>query len=106
LEQGVPEEQIIIGGDSAGGGLALSTLLALREARGKLPRAAVLMCPWTDLSVSSPTYERLRRLDPIITREALREAGSWYAGKRDLRDPMASPLFAHAVGVAPVAIHC
>ena len=105
LEQGVGEDQIIIGGDSAGGGLALSTLLALREAGAKMPRAAVLMSPWTDLSVSSPSYERLRRLDPIITRESLGEAGAWYAGTRELRDPMASPLFANASGLPPLLIH-
>lgn len=105
LEQGTPEAQIVIGGDSAGGGLALSMLLALREAGAKMPRAAVLLSPWTDLSVSSATYERLRKLDPVITREGLGEAGRWYAGQRDLRDPMASPLFADAAGLPPLLIH-
>ena len=105
LDQGVPEEQIIVGGDSAGGGLVLSMLLALRDAGAKMPHAAVLMSPWTDLSVSSPSYERFRRLDPIITRESLGEAGEWYAGSRDLRDPMASPLFADASGLPPMLIH-
>jgi epsilon-lactone hydrolase len=105
LDQGVLEDQIIVGGDSAGGGLTLSMLLALRDAGAKMPHAAVLMSPWTDLSVSSPTYERFRRLDPIITRESLGEAGEWYAGKRDLRDPMASPLFADTSGLPPLLIH-
>ena len=50
-------DDIIIGGDSAGGGLALSLLLALRAAGKPLPKAAVLMAPWTDLTVSSPSYE-------------------------------------------------
>ena len=105
LDQGVPEDQIIVGGDSAGGGLALSMLLALREGGAKMPRAVVLMSPWTDLSVSSPTYERFRRLDPVVTREGLSEAGEWYAGTRDLRDPMASPLFADTSGLPPMLIH-
>jgi len=105
LDQGVPEDQIIVGGDSAGGGLALSMLLALREGGAKMPRAVVLMSPWTDLSVSSPTYERFRRLDPVGTREGLSEAGEWYAGTRDLRDPMASPLFADTSGLPPMLIH-
>ncbi|HVX72899.1 MAG TPA: alpha/beta hydrolase [Devosia sp.] len=105
LEQGTPEAQIVVGGDSAGGGLALSMLLALREAGARMPRAAVLLSPWTDLSVSSATYERLRKLDPVISRERLGAAGRWYAGQRDLRDPMASPLFADAAGLPPLLIH-
>jgi acetyl esterase/lipase len=105
LEQGFAEEQIIVGGDSAGGGLALSLLLALREAEAKLPRAAVLLSPWTDLSVSSPSYERKRKLDPLIEREGLAEAGKLYAGARDLRDPMASPLFGELHGLPPLLIH-
>lgn len=105
LDQGFTESQVIVGGDSAGGGLTLSMLLALREAGATMPRAAVLMSPWTDLSVSSPTYERFRRLDPIITRESLGEAGEWYAGRRDLRDPMASPLFADLARLPPMLIH-
>lgn len=105
LAQGIAEENIVVGGDSAGGGLALSMLLALREAGAKLPRAAVLLSPWTDLTVSSPSYERLRKLDPIITREGLREAGLWYAGERSPADPMASPLFADAAGLPPLLVH-
>jgi epsilon-lactone hydrolase len=105
LSQGRKESDIVIGGDSAGGGLALSMLLALREAGAPMPRAAVLMAPWTDLTVSSPSYERLRSRDPIITREGLREAGLWYAGRRDPADPMLSPLFADLTGLPPLLIH-
>ena len=105
LEQGFAEEQIIVGGNSAGGGLALSLLLALREAGATMPRAAVLLSPWTDLSVSSPSYEKKRKLDPIIDREGLAAAGRAYAGTRDPRDPMASPLFAELHGLPPLLIH-
>jgi acetyl esterase/lipase len=105
LEQGFSEDRIVVGGDSAGGGLTLSMLLALREAGARMPRLAVLMSPWTDLGVSSPSYERYRKLDPIITREGLGEAGRWYAGERSLSDPMASPLFADLKGLPPMLIH-
>jgi acetyl esterase/lipase len=105
LAQGLGEDDIVVGGDSAGGGLALSMLLALREAGAKMPRAAVLLSPWTDLSCSSPTYTSLRKLDPIITKEGLSEAGQWYAGRRDLKDPMASPLFADLGGLPPLLVH-
>ncbi|MBI4920311.1 MAG: alpha/beta hydrolase [Devosia nanyangense] len=105
LSEGFTEDNIIVGGDSAGGGLALSMLLALREAGAKMPKAAVLLSPWTDLTASSGSYEKLRKRDPIITREGLREAGLWYAGKRDPADPMASPLFADPSGLPPLLIH-
>lgn len=103
--EGIPERNIVVGGDSAGGGLALSMLLALREAGARLPRAAVLIAPWTDLTVSSESYERLRRRDPIITPEGLREAGVWYAGAGDPADPLMSPLFADLTGLPPMLIH-
>ncbi len=105
LEQGFADSRIVVAGDSAGGGLALSLLLALREAGAQMPRAAVLLSPWTDLSVSGHTYERMRALDPIISREGLGEAGIWYAGERSTRDPMASPLFADPTGLPPLLIH-
>ena len=105
LSQGLSEADIVVGGDSAGGGLALSMLLALREANARMPLAAVLMAPWTDLTVSSPSYETLRDKDPTITREGLREAGLWYAGNRDPADPMLSPLFADPRGLPPLLIH-
>jgi acetyl esterase/lipase len=105
LEQGFTPDKIIVAGDSAGGGLALSMLLALREAGAELPRMAILMSPWTDLGVSSPSYERKRKLDPIITKENLGEAGRMYAGERSVTDPMASPLFADASGLPPMLVH-
>lgn len=104
-EMGIPAPNIIVGGDSAGGGLALSMLLKLRDAGADLPRAAVLLAPWTDLTVSSESYEALRALDPIITREGLREAGLWYAGQGDPSDPQMSPLFADLAGLPPMLIH-
>jgi monoterpene epsilon-lactone hydrolase len=105
LGQGLAASDIVVGGDSAGGGLTLSMLLALREAGAELPRAAVLLAPWTDLTVSSPSYRNNRRFDPIITQEGLREAGLWYAGDRDPADPMLSPLFADLSGLPPMLIH-
>lgn len=104
LEQGYTEDNILVGGDSAGGGLTLSLLLALREAGAKLPRCAVVFSPWTDLSCSSPTYDRLRKLDPIITKEGLAEAGRWYAGERGVKDPMASPMHADLRGLPPLLV--
>jgi acetyl esterase/lipase len=63
------------------------------------------MAPWTDLTVSSPSYEANRLLDPIIDRERLRVAGRWYAGRGDPADPIVSPLFADLRGLPPLLIH-
>jgi monoterpene epsilon-lactone hydrolase len=105
LAQGRSADDIVVGGDSAGGGLTLSLLLALRTAGKPMPKAAVVMAPWTDLTLSSPSYESLRHLDPIITRENLLEAARWYAGPGDPANPMMSPLFADLRGLPPLLIH-
>lgn len=105
LNQGFSEQNIVVGGDSAGGGLALTMLLALKAAGARMPRAGILLAPWTDLTVSSPTYETNRAFDPIITRERLQQSGLWYAGQRDPADPLLSPLFADLNGLPPLVIH-
>jgi monoterpene epsilon-lactone hydrolase len=105
LNQGYSDKNILVGGDSAGGGLTLSMLLALKAAGAPTPRAAILLAPWTDLTVSSSSYEKLRKFDPIITRERLREAGLMYAGKRDPADPLLSPLFSDPAGLPDLLIH-
>lgn len=105
LQQGFSENDIVVGGDSAGGGLTLSMLLALREAGAAMPFAAVLLAPWTDLTLSSPSYRSNRKYDPIITREGLQDAAAQYAGERDLDDPMMSPMFADLTGLPPLLIH-
>jgi acetyl esterase/lipase len=105
VRQGYPADQIVVAGDSAGGGLCLAMLLALREAGGQLPRAAVLLAPWTDLTCAGPSYGKLKKYDPVISRERLLEAAAWYAGGRDPADPMLSPLFADLGGLPPLLIH-
>ncbi len=103
--QGLEPDEIVAGGDSAGGGLTLSLLLRLRQRGDTMPKAAVLLSPWTDLTVSSPSYTELQKLDPSISQERLRRSGLWYAGSGDPADPMASPLFADLSGVPPLLIH-
>jgi epsilon-lactone hydrolase len=104
LDQGIAARDIIVGGDSAGGGLALSMLLALRQAGAELPRAAVLMSAWTDLTLSSPSFSAHRKLDPSVTREGLRSAAQLYIGDRNPADPMASSLFADLSGLPPMLL--
>lgn len=68
LAAGYAAEQIVVGGDSAGGGLSLQMLLALKEAGAPLPAAGVLLSPWTDLTQSGASYDSRKELDPIIDR--------------------------------------
>jgi acetyl esterase/lipase len=102
--QGTKPANIIMGGDSAGGGLAVSTLLALRDAGAAMPRAAVLMSAWTDLTASSPSHDTLRDVDVQVTRDDLRGAGRLYMGGGDPADPRASTLFANLAGLPPLLI--
>lgn len=104
LAEGHAPESIALMGDSAGGGLALSLLLLLRERHEPMPGAVALVSPWTDLTVSSPSYTALAALDPIISQVRLRASGRRYAGDRDPADPMLSPLFADLAGLPAMLI--
>lgn len=104
-EGGLKPRDIVAAGDSSGGGLALSMLLALREASAEMPRAAVLLSPWTDLTLSSPSYAEREASDPSVTFKELHQAAVWYAGQRDPADPMASAFFADLSGLPPLLIH-
>lgn len=105
LTHGFAAQDIIFAGDSSGGGLVLSTLLTLSRAGTRQPRAAVLMSPWTDLSMSSPSVEQHREIDPLVTKSELVEAAGWYAGPHDPRNPLLSPLFSDPAGLPPLLIH-
>ncbi len=109
LAQGFAPQRIAFAGDSAGAGLALSTLLSLRDAGRPLPAAAVLMSAWTDLSASGASYESRARLDPIHQRPMILAMARNYLGvdtesAADPRDPLASPLFAELSGLPPLLI--
>src|SRR5258708_31292278 len=72
LAQGIPPTQIVLAGESAGGGLAVATLLALREAGVPLPSCGYLMSPYADLTLSGETLTGKQELDPLLTPDALR----------------------------------
>ena len=95
---------VAIAGDSAGGGLALSTMLALRRGGERLPCAAVLMSPWTDLTASGPSYAERAGTDPLNQRATLLAMARGYLGDADAHDPLASPVFADLSGLPPLLI--
>ena len=105
LEQGFLSSRIIIAGLSAGGGLALSTLVSLRDAGISLPAGAVLVSPWTDLAGTGESVITRAEADPWLTDEMNRYHAALYAGGKDLRHPLISPLYADYQGLPPLLIH-
>lgn len=94
LDQGWFGEQIIVAGDSAGGGLAMALTMYLRDHDMPLPGGLVCMSPWTDVTASGESYESNYDKDPLFgnTRESLIYLND-YAGEHDPMDPYISPLF-------------
>lgn len=108
LAQGMRADQIALASDSAGGAVALWLLLALRDAGRLLPRAAVLMSPWTDLSASGSSYETRAGADPIHQRPMIQALARNFLGSGpdacDPGSPAVSPLFASLHGLPPFLI--
>ena len=104
LENGYKPEQIIFGGDSNGGGLALATLIALRDEGKNLPAGIFLISPVVDLTFSGESMTTRADLDPFTSKEALIDCAQLYAQEKDLRSPLISPLFAELSGLPPMLI--
>ena len=104
LQAGIAPNRIVIGGDSAGGGLTVATLLALRE-RG-LPQAAAGVCisPWVDLTMTAESYTTKAGVDPIVTGDGVIGMAQAYLQGQDAQTPLASPLFADLSGLPPLLI--
>lgn len=95
LHGGSQPSNLMIAGDSAGGGLALGLILSLIQARDiPLPKALILLSPWTDLTLSGETYRTRAHLDPVDRVPALRRFADDYAPGELRRNPLVSPLFA------------
>ncbi len=105
LENGESPSNIIIGGDSAGGGLALATLISLRDAKLPLPRAAFLLSPWTDLACTGESLDANEKTDPLFFAETIRRVAPIYYGTASPRDPLVSPLYADLSGLPPLLIY-
>ena len=103
LEAGVAPDRIILGGESAGGGLTLSTLVALRDARVPLPVAGVCISPWVDLEMRGESMATNARYD-YIGREVLRDYVRRFVGKHDVQNPLAAPIHADLRGLPPLLV--
>ena len=104
LDRGTAPRRMVIAGDSAGGGLTVATLLALRERGVPLPAAGVCISPWVDLSGSGASFAGKAASDPIVTRDGILGMARAYLGGTDARAPLASPLFADLTGLPPLFI--
>tara|TARA_B110000014_G_C20063892_1_gene554268 strand:- start:390 stop:902 length:513 start_codon:yes stop_codon:yes gene_type:complete len=95
-----PDSQIILSGDSAGGGLSLALMMRLRDEESRLPDAAVLFSPWTDLTCSSQTYKTLAKVDPMLPHNVTNDCASHYVpNSADRKDPYISPVFGDFTGL-------
>ena len=101
---GTPPESIVVAGDSAGGGLALALLVALRDAGDALPAAGLLFSPWTDLAASGETLVSNDGADPMFRGAAIARAAKFYLGTASPTHPYASPLYADLAGLPPLLI--
>jgi epsilon-lactone hydrolase len=105
LENGEPAERIIIGGDSAGGGLTLATLIALRDRGIPLPGGAFCLSPWTDLAATGGSLITNEEKDPMLTGIGMKEFAALYHGAASSTDPLVSPLYGELIGLPPLLIY-
>lgn len=102
ISNGAKAENIIIGGDSAGGNLALTTLLYLRDNDWPLPAGAVLLSPATDLALSDESFFNNGETDPLLSEVGIYWWLASYIAGSDAKDPSVSPLFADLKGLPPL----
>ncbi len=104
LEHGVTAERMVIAGDSAGGGLALATMLSVREAGLPLPAGAVLFSPWTDLAATGESLRSNTKRDCMFHGEGIAKGARIYLCDAPGDHPLASPLYADLQGLPPLLI--
>lgn len=104
LADGYKPENIIISGDSAGGGLAVATVLALRGANAPLPAAVVCLSPWTDLTFTGQSHITRAHAEVLLRTDELREWSIFYIGTQSPSNPLISPVYADFYGFPPMLI--
>lgn len=104
LQNGYKPENIAFGGDSAGGGVTLGTLLYLRDNNIPLPNCAIAISPWIDLTMSGESHEKNKLIDPMLILEGFHVWSKHYLGDADPKSPYASPIFHNLAGLPPIYI--
>jgi epsilon-lactone hydrolase len=101
-DHGFAADRVIIAGGSSAGGLAIATLLRLRDDGSPLPAAAFVLSPWTDLACTGETLEHSN--DLIVTKDGLLRMAGQYLHGADPTDPLASPLYGDLTGLPPLLV--
>jgi acetyl esterase/lipase len=104
VAEGISPTAITIMGDSAGGGLSLATVLALRDAGEPLPASLVLLSPWTDLAGTGESLKTCAGKDPWLNAGGVRPTAALYCGDVDPCHPLISPLYADLHNLPPMLI--
>lgn len=104
LENGYEPSDIVFAGESAGGGLLLSTAMLIREYGCGMPTALVCLSPWTDLTCTGASFAKNADKDPLVHRESVLQDAHAYAGGLPLETPQLSPLYGEMAGLPPTLI--
>jgi acetyl esterase/lipase len=105
LRAGRAAQSIVVSGESAGGGLVLSLMLALRASAIALPASAAIFSPWTDLAATGDSVRTNARRCAMFSGTDIAPSARYYLGDTDPRNPLASPLYADLSGLPPLLIH-
>jgi acetyl esterase/lipase len=104
LERGIAASDIVIAGDSAGGGLSLACVLKIRDAGLPMPAGLALLSPWTDLTLGGESMRSNADREILLDPAMLEASAGDYLGTQDRAQPLASPLFADLRGLPPTLV--
>jgi len=104
LDQGISAKKMVIGGDSAGGGLAIAALVALRSVGEPMPAAGVCISAWTDMESTGQSHTTNAESDPSVSKERLLKIAKVYLAGKDPTAPLASPIHADLTGLPPLLL--
>ena len=104
LSNGIDPKKIVIAGDSAGGGLVVSALVALRYLGEPMPAAGICISPWVDMEALGESYITKAEEDPVGSRDMIHFMAGMYLGSSDPRAPLASPIYADLTGLPPLLV--
>src|SRR5712672_1770740 len=104
LSTGLKPSRIAVAGDSAGGGLTVATLVAIRDAKLPVPAAGVPLSPWIDMEGLGDSMKSKASVDPMVKKDGLLQMAAAYLAGRDRRTRLAAPLYADLAGLPPLLI--
>ena len=104
LSQGIVPEKMAIGGDSAGGGLTIAALVALRHVGEPMPAAGVCISAWADMEATGQSYTTNAEADPSVSKERILNIAGVYMNGKDPKAPLASPIHADLTGLPPLLL--